>query len=976
MAPVNAPTTHAMQCRNTRTNAPLLIALAAGAVAALSASTANAQISDENPAPMLQWFETRWSDMARRMPDYFVAGWGKVWLPPVSRGYVWPGSANQNGDSAGYDPFDRFDLGKFGAQTAYGTEQYFGDVVTEFHRANAEVYIDMVLNHNAGRNGSAGFMTDGGYPGFWMNPPTPMRDKLAGDDWGDFNKGSGTSTYLQSTNPSSPNYCLLNGDLVSLIDINQASNNVYIRQPVVAGNPQNIPAGTYFNKPNANNARFYPDASLGTTTVNNPGMSFAGSLTTGIFTAPCDVPARNEPATQFTAGKFNLENPMAGDAVAENATGYMLRWVQWMVDVHKVDGFRIDAIKHTPSWFFDTYFDSVISSRRITPDGRSVTPYSFGECVEGNDFCFDRYVRKPNGRTTGRNAAGDAFGFRDALDLSGAGSIRDLINGFNSWSGVQGSHIDNTDDGFNNGSVGVNHIFSHDNGSNGNGTALPSIPTAQQQGWFAHAYLLMRPGQAKVYHHGRGLIRTGGFWPREGIPVALGWDPAANATNSVITNLVQLSNFFGRGWYYPKWTDNEVMIFERATAIASTTDGNCLVGCNRSYQSGVTNYDQRTFNTSFPQGTRLVEYTGNWNNPAYPAGTIPQYIDVGVNGSVTIRVPRNVSIGGTVHNKGFVVYAPAIPEGTLTLTNISKTIAPDPASAPDVRQRLTPLPVITAANFQVQLTTTRGESWGTSNANADDSALFRFNQGFVDFNGSGGADIPYTNTVVPGYEGFVTLRQPLFGTSNNTGQYAQTIDSSLLPEGINYLSVVAFRKRNANQAPLYREWRTPVYIDRLKPVATLTDPGQLALNATSAILSFSTRNDRTVNAIYAIANPPVGVDPVTLISGSNSAGRFDRFDWQGGITGLTNGLNTLAVVSCEESGNCGVQYFNIQVGPTACPCVADFDNSGGTPDAGDIDAFFAAWLAGNETADADCSGGTPDAGDIDEFFLQWLNGGC
>jgi hypothetical protein len=62
--------------------------------------------------------------------------------------------------------------------------------------------------------------------------------------------------------------------------------------------------------------------------------------------------------------------------------------------------------------------------------------------------------------------------------------------------------------------------------------------------------------------------------------------------------------------------------------------------------------------------------------------------------------------------------------------------------------------------------------------------------------------------------------------------------------------------------------------------------------------------------------------------------------------------------------------------PPACPCSADFDNSGGTPDAGDIDVFFAAWLSGEATADADCSGGTPDAGDIDTFFAQWLAGGC
>jgi hypothetical protein len=59
-----------------------------------------------------------------------------------------------------------------------------------------------------------------------------------------------------------------------------------------------------------------------------------------------------------------------------------------------------------------------------------------------------------------------------------------------------------------------------------------------------------------------------------------------------------------------------------------------------------------------------------------------------------------------------------------------------------------------------------------------------------------------------------------------------------------------------------------------------------------------------------------------------------------------------------------------------CPCAADYDGSGGTPDAGDIDAFFSDWLLGEAKADADCSGGTPDAGDIDTFFAQWLAGGC
>jgi hypothetical protein len=57
-------------------------------------------------------------------------------------------------------------------------------------------------------------------------------------------------------------------------------------------------------------------------------------------------------------------------------------------------------------------------------------------------------------------------------------------------------------------------------------------------------------------------------------------------------------------------------------------------------------------------------------------------------------------------------------------------------------------------------------------------------------------------------------------------------------------------------------------------------------------------------------------------------------------------------------------------------CPADFDGSGGTPDVGDIEAFFTAWLSGVPSADVDLSGGTPDTADIEVFFQMWLAGGC
>jgi hypothetical protein len=944
---------------------------AAGLLATLTVSTAHAQM-DENPSATLEWFDCPWTSMERKMVDLFVAGYGSVWVPPPSRAYVWPGSADQSSTSVGYDCFDRFNLGKPGAATAYGTEEYFDSVVSEYHRAGVEVYIDTVLNHNSSRQTGAGFMQDGGYPGFWMNPPTPMRDKAAADNWGDFHGGT-SSGYYQSEAPASPRYCLLMGDLVSLVDIDQGSNNQFIRQPVAAGDPRNIPAGTYFNKPDAGNARFYPDTALGfTTVVNNPGMWYAGGLNTGQFAPPCDVPWRNEPATTFTFGKFNTQNPLAGDPVPENATGYTMRWVQWMLDVHHVDGFRLDAVKHVPSWYWDTFFDSVTRNRRMTPDGRMVNPVVFGECVEGNDFCFDRYVRKPNGRTTGRLAAGDAFANRDVLDLSGAGRLRNNIGGggLDNLGTIINDHIDNTDDGFNNGSVGFNHIWSQDNGSTGTGALNPPTPTNRQQGWYMHAYLLFRPGNAIVYHNARGINRTGtGFYPKQGVPVALGQDSTSTNLEPVITNLVQLSNQLARGEFTPRWQDGDTLIFERRTKNGNTYSGNCLVGLNDRYDGG---YDTRTVSTSFPQGTRLIEMTGNATSGTVdPFNDILDVVTVGANGSVTIRVPRNLNSNGVEHNRGFVVYAPAIPSGTLAITNSSSTLAADNVNTPSYRRRLNSIPVVTG-NFDIQLTTTKGDSGASNNDNADDNAVFRINDGFDDWNGNGQADIDYTSTVAPGYEQFVTQRQPLYGTSNTQGLYRQTIDASRLEEGINYISVEAFRHRNVGEGALFREFRTAVYVDRLPPTATLMTTCPLPEGTTTYSMNIST-TDRTVTKVHLITNPPTVADPLTLASAANQAGRLDRWDYVGTAINLQPGDNQLLMLVFEENGRGSYQYINCRVG-AAVPCAADFNQDGGV-DGADVDAFFDAWEAGDGSADVNQDGGI-DGADVAAFFVLWEAGGC
>ncbi len=932
----NASATHnysetRMQAKRPLKIKPALLALFAGCA---FASPALAQAI--NPV-YLQWWEVKWTDMEHRTPDFFIGGYGALWLPPISKA----GSTN----SVGYDVWDRFDIGRPGAETAYGTEEGFKAVVSELHSANALVNIDIVMNHNTGRQTAYSFHAAGGYPGFWTGPlPGLNQAKRADANWGDFHNGIGASTFYQSENPGGANYNLYNGDLVALTDISHESNNSFIRHPIAAGDPLNIPAGTTYNLPDPANTRCYPDRQLTPTIVNNPGTS------------------RNPGAQQFTFYPYNAANPSLGDPVTDNGTGLLMRWTQWTLDYLKVDGFRIDAIKHTPSWFYDTFWDSVVYQRRTAPSGAKVTPYSFGECVESNSFTLGNFIRK------------DAFGNRDCLDINGSGALRNVISaaGLGSWASVLPAHLDNQDDGLNNGSIGVNHIFSHDNGVTDG--SPPANPTSKQQGWFAHAYLLMRTGPTIVYHNARGVTRPGGFWPDQGLPVALGLDPQTNALNPTITRLVQLHNWYGRGEFNPlngttSPAIDDVIVFERRkNQGGGSYSANVLVGANDRYDGG---YDQRTVTTSFPQGTILKEMSGNATDAIVdPNNDIFDTVTVGAGGSVTIRIPRNANANSVEHNKGFVVYGPAVPEGVVTVSPIASTIAADGTGISHWARRLNAVPVINAPTFTLTLTTTQAQA---GDPDTDDSAAFRFNQGFVDLNGNGGVDKPASDPVIPGFENFLTTNQPLYNSGLQNGTYTQTINTALLPEGYNYISVYAFKHRAANTDPLFHEFRTVVYIDRSTPPVAWSDAGTTI--TTDSFLFKIKFQDRTANRMHLFMDLAPGTDPIPLCNFNNLGFKFDRQEWRKTLTGLTSGAHSLTVVAFEDSGNASVSKFSVNVD---IPCYANCDGSTSTPrlTANDFQCFLNAYSSGSSYANCDGSVATPllTANDFQCFLIAYATG--
>ncbi|MGH7132588.1 MAG: alpha-amylase family glycosyl hydrolase [Phycisphaerales bacterium] len=881
---ISSRPSHPQQGRALALLRPFCLAAVCGSVIAL---TAPVTAAGDNPV-FIQWFETSWTNIENRMPDAFMSGYAATWIPPV-----WKASYG----SAGYDCFDRFDLGSPDSPTMYGTEAHFRQMVMEFHKAGIDVYVDLIMNHNSSRTTNSAFLADGGWPGFYLPASGP-------NFWGDFHDGT-----KQSQDPNSGNYDLWTGDLVSLIDISHESNFQYIRHPVTSG-ASNLPPGNIRNQPNPANARFYPDPTLTPLNFVNPANGQAWSIK-----------------------PFNNANPSAGVPYAENATGMLTRSVQWMLDEFKVDGFRLDAAKHIPQWFWNNYFDSAMYQRRVLPNGTRANPYSFGEIVDSNSF-IQTYIRK------------DGFANRDALDISEAGGLRDILNarGFGTWQDVLNRSVDNQDNGANDGSQGVHHIFSHDNGSAGNGGSAPPLPTISQQGLVENCYLLFRAGGPIVYHNSREMAtRFGsrGFWPREGNPSALG------NTDTNITRLVQLHNGYARGGFYVlNSTDpvnqslSDVLVFERSNGVAA----NVLAAVNDRYDNGT---QARSVQTTFPAGTRLRELSGVAADPvANLGGAVQQVLTVDANRRVLVTVPNNTNSGGVQHHRGYVVYGPAAPTAAISITSPSSTLPADDASVPTFKRRLTPVDVVNTTTFEIRIDTTKTDPLDSE---FDDFAAFRIDQGWVDYNASGGVDIT-TGTVDAGFETFQTQFSPISGPSGTgaTGVYRQSINTAQLSEGLHYITANVYRRRTDGGLPIFAEVRKVIYVDRSPPQTTLLDAaapvggGNFEFRVQAA--------DGTTNRIYIVPNVPSNLTPAQVVATyavpSNQAYQYDRREWRRNVGNLPAGNNSLTVIAFEPTGNFAVsRYENIQVTVGSGDVNLDgFVN---------LDDLYASWVLSTYRAEAD-----------------------
>lgn len=828
------------------------IALLLAALAAIASMVPAARADDVSAPVILQFFEGTYSTVENRMADIFAAGYGSMYTPP-------PGRADSGNQSVGYDQYDRFDLGSAGNPTLYGTETGLRSAINSAHSAGLSYGIDLVWNHSGFSDaGTPGFLASGAYPGFVLQWPNTTD--------GDYHSAYATGDQ--------------NERLAGLVDIDHSQNIQLIRSPVTAGDSRNIPAGTtslngrLANVPNANNARFYPDKDL-------PGKVLYDPKT----------------GQTFTQYQFSNTTPLAGDAAPENATGYLMRNTQWLVQSLGVDMFRLDATKNMPTWVLNYYDEAVYgASNRYNLDGSQKQIYAFGEYYEGNDQnALQSVVRKditPGSSTVGGN--------RDTLDfpLFFAMNANLSNNGVsNNWNNLVNASFDLHDDGLNNGSQGVKFVSSADN----TGAYLNNV---------AYAYTLMMPGQAIVYDNAK-QFGTGRDFPKDGRGDALG-----GLYGNAITTLVDLRNRYGRGNYLPRLVEKENFAFER--------EKSALVLLSNRLDAG---YDSRTIQTSFKPGQYLIEQTGNAASAtADPTGDIPQLLVVKSDSTVDVRFLRNVAPGTSNQTgQGYLVYGLPTPTGTVSLGGVSSVLngwnkattgqTADQIAYSNATQRLADVSVVKGDSMSVTLRTNKAYLLGNTafyDHDADgDNAVLKLDDG-TDLNASGSVDHVTPNSVTYGFEEFTGTHTPGYTSVDNSGTYSQSFSIAGLSEGYHYLTVRAFRHRDDGGPSVFTDWRDTIYVDRLKPVSAVdsfnTQSGNIPQNRTISIKSV----DQTANNVHAFLDLPANLTDaqiLAMVGNGSQTSQVDRDLFNLNVGSVSTGNHVVTTVTYEITGNYSVQRF-------------------------------------------------------------------
>lgn len=567
---------------------------------------------------ILQYFGTTWNEIAQRMPELAEAGYSALWLPPPFKG---SGQLD-----VGFGTFDRFDLGdknQMGAaRTKYGTADELLNLIKIAHRFGLRVYFDNVMAHNGGP-----------LPGYDENTSIYAQPGFVPEDFHLIVRPDGT--YRKAPSADSINY----QDEWQVLYRNPFGLDLALEN--VGGDNMNRSFGAtegsffpkYFGVRQPTNSEYYLDTDLPVATnfeggvvytfanqepfqdvgctscppgsagnkrfdwndSNNNGQHNAGEVSEPFTDTGIDptTPSRQTLQWGYGDGKYNMGNP-----TVEDVNSMLIRAVRWFVDKGHVDGFRLDAVKHVPFYFFGKnygadkdyanwgYCGGVQEQFNIT--------HGFNDWDNHRNSCFNDQNSRDDALLFGEHISGPpAQG--DYLD-AGMRIAHDGVKNY--LEGIGGSLSGHDQPGA--GSYGVNsgmmYVMSHDHTEIYDGNR-PS----------AHALILTRAGIPIVYTDGYHLSGPPDYFPKRSYLQFL-----AQYNQQWILDQLDIHRNFARGDQIGKWSSQNLVAYERRDKRENTgmsdADGTVLLfAMARGYQANGQSLDD--FNTTFPEGAKLYNYS-------------------------------------------------------------------------------------------------------------------------------------------------------------------------------------------------------------------------------------------------------------------------------------------------------------------------------------------------------------------------------
>jgi len=503
---------------------------------------------------IIQYFNTTYQELIEKMAELAETGYDAIWLPPPTKA--------SGGLSTGYDCWDPFDLGSKdqsgSVRTKYGTDGELRNLITTAHRFGIRVYVDNIMNHRA-------FSV----PGYDAGTPIDTYPGMVAEDFHLRVTEEGFYRKWDNVADWSDTWQIQNRNFSDLIDIAQESpdngnfgqtEGDHIPKIKFVRHPDN--PDYYDWHPTEGHVGFDSDEITSTVIANNPSY------------------------------------------YEEDVNAYLIRAVRWLVHHTRIDGLRLDAVKHVPAYFFGEQWAA--DKHTSTAGYCGQAQWQFDQTRGFNDTDDLRDTMHDTGKSYGRN---DLMMFGEHLGeppptwdyiVSGMRLVDSRLHGFlngnlgNPWGDLSGLQYEGGE-GFA-WSDGVTYVKSHDDD-------YATRPELQ------FALTLTRRGLPCVYTDGNyqseTLGESGGAFPRHANINFLGqWG------DDRIPNLVYIHNHFARGEQWGRYGDGDVVAYDRVdkreNVYMADADGAVLFFVmNDDYSSG----QYREISTAFPANAYLWQYS-------------------------------------------------------------------------------------------------------------------------------------------------------------------------------------------------------------------------------------------------------------------------------------------------------------------------------------------------------------------------------